>query len=450
MAAATKPIYNVKKSERQGDNFSDLIAPSCTSIALLGQLLLLSKKRDFRLVEREKQVKHIKHPESFRACLLQLTHESWDAFNTAERNMNRVLYNVEGMPAIFDSITEILVDGETDDVIDLLPVQLQAINVRATKCVTFTKKCEEAFEKVMHLIEEISELCETRDLSLKNEHEEMTTNKLILENHKRQVEEDRKEFEEEKARLDAAMKEAQKHYDDAIRDLPGYGTLAMTMINHIVSHALPFIPILDPIKTKQENAELAGKRVFQEQTRYDKLGDIQREKTKEMLDVVNRLAKLKVSTLSVSEMRDTLVQSLALFVQIREQWGHLTRYFQFLADMVSENMNNEVKDFARLADGLKGKNMSKLKQNSLQRISDQAKQSIAKTQHLAGFYVDISRKHLMPNLNYVFEIEAGSSQRSETDTQRALENVRATCKNTIEEITDLADSRQGLKMLTGK
>ena len=77
------------------------VAPS---IALLGQLQLVSVKIDFSLLkdgETANSNSKLKFPDSFRASLLQITHAGWDAFQKAEVNMERISLNSKRIPGMY-------------------------------------------------------------------------------------------------------------------------------------------------------------------------------------------------------------------------------------------------------------------------------------------------------------------------------------------------------------
>ena len=68
-------------------NLAEFLIPAPLSIALLGQLMLVAGEQDFSLaMQRPDQgFKFIKHPESFRACLVQVSNFGWRAFNEAHQ-----------------------------------------------------------------------------------------------------------------------------------------------------------------------------------------------------------------------------------------------------------------------------------------------------------------------------------------------------------------------------
>jgi len=68
-------------------NWAEFLTPAPMTIALLGQLMIIAGEKDFSLENQrpEKGFQHIAHPESFRACLVQVSNTGWRAFNEAHK-----------------------------------------------------------------------------------------------------------------------------------------------------------------------------------------------------------------------------------------------------------------------------------------------------------------------------------------------------------------------------
>lgn len=71
-------------------NWAEFLTHATLSIALLGQLMLVAGEKDFSLEHQrpEKGFQFIEHPESFRACLVQVSNTGWRAFNEADKVRN--------------------------------------------------------------------------------------------------------------------------------------------------------------------------------------------------------------------------------------------------------------------------------------------------------------------------------------------------------------------------
>lgn len=74
-------------------NWAELLTSAQLSIARLGQLMLVAGEKDFSLEnQRPKEgFQFIQHPESFRACLVQVSRSGWRAFNEAHK-VRKILF----------------------------------------------------------------------------------------------------------------------------------------------------------------------------------------------------------------------------------------------------------------------------------------------------------------------------------------------------------------------
>ena len=601
-------------------SLTSLVTPSCTCIQILEQLVLLSKGHDFIIKEEGTTTQYIKYP-NFRSCLMQLVHDCWNAFNTADRNMNEVLRHVEKLPEAFESVYEILTEGEDDDIECLLPTDLQNIKSRSSKCSEYTRQCENAVVNVMKLIDEIHNLCSTKDQVLMVKEQENEVTKEMLQNMTRMLAEDKQQIQIEKRKYEASIKAAQTHYEKAVDNLPSDMMLAASMMTSIVQEVLPALPMLacyngissatdhlvaatqsyvllrgrsqetpgaapsNPvqggsgstqqtegpqdtyqvcleklrlisftmlqwidnntlrgtdgpngcvsvlfnleqmpaqneqniaiqamvaevlnicskvrelvgglpneareaeiiseirafqvkvqnlttlhhaqvalpgavaaaesvgqtiqsnmgllIEARQKEAAMAERRLTAQEKRYDKLRQDQRENAKKMLEVVNKLSKINTSTISVGELRKTLVEAMRLFVLIREQWGMLTQFFEFLTAMIANEMDEEVAHFRSTVEGVKGKNIEKLKKKRLDKTMKEVDACIKRTKKVASFYTTVSGRYLMPSLNHIFQIEATAEGRTPLQCQVMQTELQNNYSRSLAEIIELAEN----------
>ena len=73
-------------------NWDQFLSPAPVTIAILGQLMLVSASADFSLQDKKNPIpfKHLMYPDSFRACLVQISNKGWNAFNLAHTNMDQI------------------------------------------------------------------------------------------------------------------------------------------------------------------------------------------------------------------------------------------------------------------------------------------------------------------------------------------------------------------------
>ena len=83
-------------SERARNELLFKLQSAPPSIALLGKLNLLATDQDFSLIEEGETCEYLINPESFRACLTQITFAGLDAFRKVQ--MEKVMLNSQRIP----------------------------------------------------------------------------------------------------------------------------------------------------------------------------------------------------------------------------------------------------------------------------------------------------------------------------------------------------------------
>ena len=433
MAEAAEGTLTMKNGPVKWD-LKDFILPSCTCVTVLCQLHLLSNDEDFTMVEKGKNVQYIKHPESFRACLLQLTHESWDAFNTAERNMNKVLQNVSVIPEMFDSIAEILTHGTEKDISDLLPYELKNITERSSKCLAFTKECEDVFDTVKNLIGEVSELCAAKDKYFKEKGATYET-----------LQKEDKDLGMKKGQHERNITEAKETYDKKLEEIPGFGSVIGGLFSLVPKMVFSLFKGEDGkslhqkyVEQKKTEAHEAKENISKVEKMYEATRNEQRKKREEMRALVRELGMIGDKPIRVGEQKRILIEGMELISKIREQWGNLTRFFQNIADAVSQDMNAKVHEFTDLADIVSKGDLSDIKIKKILGVSEKAKKHVNYIESLAEFYVDVSRRHLMPGINQTFTIEANAHGTQQTDRNVMRKQITDGHEKTCEELEQRA------------
>ena len=151
-------------------NWDTFLTPAPLSIALLGQLILISSDADFSLQDKKDSIKFefLKYPDSFRACLVQVSNRGWDAFNKAHISMDQIRLYSSNVDKHVKTAVKFLIAGSAEDVQSMVPDALKNIEVIADDCLELATSVEKEFVAVMKLIAELLEAC-TR---AKGQHEE--------------------------------------------------------------------------------------------------------------------------------------------------------------------------------------------------------------------------------------------------------------------------------------
>uniref|UniRef100_A0A3P9HBX7 Uncharacterized protein n=1 Tax=Oryzias latipes TaxID=8090 RepID=A0A3P9HBX7_ORYLA len=217
-------------------NWEEYLTPAPLSIAIMGELVFISSGTDFSINKNPPKggFKHIKYPESFRACLMQVCNLGWQAFNMAHKNMDQIRIYTASVPGHMKDTIKILFQGN-DEIIDkLLPKELENIRTIADECVELADGVEKKYNDVICLIQELLEAC-INAKHIYGEDLEKVKNK-IEENKLR--EQSAKELNEKYTKAMEAMEkqvgEAQEEFKSSMNSIPtGMEMLGMEMAESI-------------------------------------------------------------------------------------------------------------------------------------------------------------------------------------------------------------------------
>ena len=204
-------------------NWDTFLTPAPLSIALLGQLILISSDADFSLQDKKESIKFefLKYPDSFRACLVQVSNRGWDAFNKAHTSMDQIRLYSSNVDKHVKTAVKFLIAGSAEDVQSMVPDALKNIEVIADDCLELATSVEKEFVAVMKLIAELLEAC-TR---AKGQHEEdLKAAKIareVAEEHMKAVQAEKEEALSRRNEMEKQMKEANEEFKDAIKSMPG-------------------------------------------------------------------------------------------------------------------------------------------------------------------------------------------------------------------------------------
>ena len=204
-------------------NWDTFLTPAPLSIALLGQLILISSDADFSLQDKKDSIKFefLKYPDSFRACLVQVSNRGWDAFNKAHTSMDQIRLYSSNVDKHVKTAVKFLIAGSAEDVQSMVPDALKNIEVIADDCLELATSVEKEFVAVMKLIAELLEAC-TR---AKGQHEEdLKAAKIaheVAEEHMKAVQAEKEDVLSRRNEMEKQMKEANEEFKDAIKSMPG-------------------------------------------------------------------------------------------------------------------------------------------------------------------------------------------------------------------------------------
>ena len=204
-------------------NWDSFLTPAPLSIALLGQLILISSEADFSLQDEKGSIRFefLKYPNSFRACLVQVSNRGWDAFNKAHTSMDQIRLYSSNVDQHVKTAVKFLIAGSAEYVESMVPDALKNIDLVADDCLELATSVAEEFVAVMKLISELLEAC-TR---AKGQHEEdLKAAKIareVAEEHMKAIKDEKELALRRRNEMEKKMKEANEEFKDAMKSMPG-------------------------------------------------------------------------------------------------------------------------------------------------------------------------------------------------------------------------------------
>ncbi len=134
--------------------FVGLLGNGPITINLLGQIMVISSKKDFSFRSHLANVtfSYVKYPESFRATLIQLANEAYNTFLAAHSNMNEIQLNMKQIPGHVKTALKLLASAPFALLQKLLPLSLNNIERIGIECSNLSASTHNKFADVQFLI----------------------------------------------------------------------------------------------------------------------------------------------------------------------------------------------------------------------------------------------------------------------------------------------------------
>lgn len=197
--------------------------PAPASIAILGQLMAIATTIDFSLDKNEPRegFKNVKQPESFRACLVQISTYSCDAFTTADKNMDKIRLYCMQLQGHVKDLVGIIRKGSTNEKRTLAPIYLEEMMNKAETCFELARDTESVFKVLTSLLSEVS----VAATAAKGLHEsrlaDAKSHTKIIKFQTNFTELQKLEIDEEKRKVLDQLNEAKHKFDKAVDEISG-------------------------------------------------------------------------------------------------------------------------------------------------------------------------------------------------------------------------------------
>ncbi|XP_065419187.1 uncharacterized protein LOC135974682 [Chrysemys picta bellii] len=219
-------------------NWEEFLMPAPISIAILGQLVFISAGQgDFSINKNPPQggFKHIKYPESFRACLCQVSNQGWAAFNTAHVNMDQIRLLSMSVPGRMKAIVKILFQ-DMETVNAMLPTHLKNMKAVADDCKDLAQGVKDKYSDVIYLIQELMEACLNAKKSYEDELKDIQIALQQAQIKEKAAQEAQKLAEQYHNQMKQQVDESFKQYNEAMKAIPtGWDAVGMAFVESITN-----------------------------------------------------------------------------------------------------------------------------------------------------------------------------------------------------------------------
>ena len=146
------------------------------AIAILGELLLISTKREVSLKGNANisSAKYLRYPHSLQASLLQISNDGWTAFHTAHVNIDQIRMRTRSLTHKVKKLHDLLLSGNLEDIERKVPAYLSFIKNYSIVSETLCQQVLEKFEIVKEEIKALNELLSVNRESIGEEARSIT------------------------------------------------------------------------------------------------------------------------------------------------------------------------------------------------------------------------------------------------------------------------------------
>ncbi|KAI0761392.1 hypothetical protein BD413DRAFT_666104 [Trametes elegans] len=207
---------------------ADVLVPAPMAVAILGQLTLVATATDFKLSEPRGGFHYVRHPNSFRATIMQLVNTGALALNKSFANFDEINKRCAAVRPGVNNIVQLLVGDErntprqNDVALERhLPGQIRGLGETIQACLEKAKETDEVFHKLLELTMEIHESCTAAQGANERNLFEADLRTTILNEQKRATEEMKKISSEQAQQAREEYQNAQTQFHDAVKSMPG-------------------------------------------------------------------------------------------------------------------------------------------------------------------------------------------------------------------------------------
>ncbi|XP_067901704.1 paramyosin-like [Heterodontus francisci] len=298
-------------------NWEEFLTPGPISIAILGELIFISAAEAFqvKLVTAGKTFRFLRHPESFHACLMQVSDQGWKAFNKAHKNMDQIrLYSLTA-PKHLASAVQVL-SREPKVVKAMLPSRLNSIKTVAEQCQCLATSVEEEFASLIELVQELLEFCASSRTEYHAALDQVKQTLAESEFRKEAAEKEKKRVESQFTEMCVKMEEAHTVYRKAVKMIPSgknlvgvYVTQSLLDLTNSLATELVTMGMTEPLSLAIAASEIAAGHIKKKVQKKKSSNSPDEDKVESLGDSVSIYLKAVEMVMASAMLQDLISES---------------------------------------------------------------------------------------------------------------------------------------------
>ena len=336
----------------------NLMTAGPLAVNYIGNLLVLSSKRDFPLVRPPQfGFNHINYPDSFRATISQVTGSMYSALLSAHTAMDRIQLSVQQVPGHVKTALKLVLAGSPILIEIMLPKTLDNIGRIANESAAYARTTFEKFSSLQELIAEVIEASVNTNSAQSNivaqiqgqidqakgQQQQLNANinsiKGQYANAQREIEKAREEYHQAYNAIPIFRRWFRKIFGKIIKFVVAVVTAPIKILGCILGQCYSNQAALDAAaaaaETAKQNAIAKANHLLQmlreAEARQAVFAAQQQAEQQKLMNIMAKIAALDLDRMTEQEIVDVLIEAIQQMGQIKEQWGRLIQFFSKLS-----------------------------------------------------------------------------------------------------------------------
>ncbi|CAF1537428.1 unnamed protein product [Adineta ricciae] len=441
-------------------------------VGYMGNLMVLSSKKDFPFQAPPGYVyRYIRYPDSFRATLVQVGTDMYNALMGAHTSMNTIQLDIQQVPSQVKKAMKLITSAKDAMLKSLLPGTLENIGRLATQSAETANSTLLRFNKLQDLLGEIIELSANTQAGNEAEIDRLEEQRLNSTLEQDRIKQSLETIKEQYAQSKASLEVARKKYAEAMAAAAASTSPEIIASGgskpNLLTTAIGIV--FDPVKTvgcllggcsnptytvdntKFENAmkvaQLAKKELERAEEIHNQHFLLQLSEQNDLAKIINQMAMLDIAQLSTEEILRLLIESAEQVNLIRDQWGRMIQFFSKLAAQAHSTQQVVVKDFVDVIQQAQTDNLliDPFEREFFMELLVPSATTIEKGAHLL---YTMARTYYAVSSEYMINQIAGIGAMSLLQTDQARQaQLQLTLNNTVTtslQVTQMAKDRHAL------